>query len=130
MTKLEWARDVVARRCVLFSPRTFVIGIAERLWDGTDDPFTDTSGLLIPHPVIHLSTGHDLLANPEAFVELRAHEADFFAVATNRLHDFLVGGMGTARQMSIPEPTALLLIVATLRAQLVALEATAASTKT
>ncbi len=122
-TRLEWARDVVARGVTLFSPRTLTIGIAERVWDGDADPYVDGSGTPVRSPVIHLSTGHDLVADPDGFIELKPQEADYFAVASGRLSDFLIQGITTARQMNIPEQTAMVILAATLRGQLAALEA-------
>lgn len=119
----EWARDAAARKAVLFHPGTFVVGMAKRAWSGEgDDCRADPAGNLVRAPVLELEQGHAFLARPDSFVELEATEAGFFEAATGALTGLVVGMADLARARGVPEPTAVVLIVAALRAQLAALD--------
>ena len=126
--KYEWARAMVLRAATLFHPGTFAVGVAEHAWSGAEgDVYFDPNEQAVWAPVVKLSTGHALLADPAVFVELSPREAEFYAEAVDRLGGLVLGGAQAAASKGIPEPTAMLLLAATLRAQLAALGGAASS---
>lgn len=121
--KVAWGRRLVEDKRWLLHVPTLVIGVAEELYDGVEKVYeSPMNGLPVTAPVLRLATGHALLVDPTAFVELEDREVAFYVMAVERMGEFLLGTAKIAANMSIPEATAMTLLSSLLRAHLVAIE--------
>lgn len=119
-----WARRCVADKQWVLHTRTLAIGIAEELFDGIASVYvSEINGEPVRAPTLRLNTGHVLLAEPNAFVELAPKEVQFYVLATSKLGDWMKGAITVGADQGIRPETGVTLIVALLRAQLHALEA-------
>lgn len=122
-TMAGWARKVVADGQWLLHTATLVVGPATEFFDGIESVYvSEANGEPVPGPVLKLATGHALVANPNAFVEIEPKEVEFYRLATEKLADFMRGAVSVAGGKAIPSRTTVVLLTSLLRAQLVALE--------
>lgn len=127
-----WGRDVERRHAWLLHTQNLAVGPVERFYTGApDDQYKSAvDGVPVAAPVVVLGTGHALLARePKAFVEIGPDEAQVYIGTIDRMRKAIVDACNEAATVmranqSHPE-LPLALVVAALRAQLYALEATA-----
>lgn len=122
---LGWARNVTKKQAWLLHPSTLAIGPVDYLYDGITEKFESiVDGVKKPVdvPVLRLASGHTLIANPNAFVELSEQDVGFYNLAMNRFTDFVTGGVVRASELKVDGPMAITLLRSILTAQLIALE--------
>lgn len=127
-----WGRDVERRHAWLLHTQNLAVGPVERFYTGlpNDQYMSAVDGVAVSAPVVMLGTGHALLAkDPAAFVEIGPEESAIYIGTIDRMRKAIVDACNDAAQVLLtnkhhPElPIAL--VIAALRAQLHALEATA-----
>lgn len=123
-TMQGWGRKVAEDKQWLLHTPTLVVGPAAEFFDGEATIFiSEANGEPVPGPVVKLATGHALVANPNAFVELAPREVAFYRLAVEKFSEFMKGAVTHAAQTGIPGQTSVTLLVSLLQAQLRALEA-------
>jgi len=119
--KAGWARRVVTDGAWVLHVPTLAIGQATEFFEAGVF-VSDVNGEPVPDSVLKLSSGHALVANPNAFVELTPREVAFFVMATEKFTAFMRSAVEVAAGEGIPEKTTVTLLVSLLRAQQRALE--------
>jgi hypothetical protein len=128
----QWGRDVERRHAWLLHTQNLAVGPVERYYTGAEgDQYKSAiDGVPVVAPVVVLGTGHALLARePAMFVEIGPDEASIYINTIDSMRKAIVDACNEAARIlhanqQRPElPMAL--VVAALRAQLHALEATA-----
>ncbi len=132
-----WGRDVERRRAWLLHTQNLAVGPVERFFTGeaNDQYKSALDGEAVQAPVVLLGTGHALLARePDAFIEIGPDEASIYIGTIERMRKAIVDACNDAAKVlganqKRPE-LPLALVVAALRSQLHALEATASTPET
>lgn len=123
-TAIGWGRRVVADAAWLLHTTTGVVGRAEEFFDGVERVHVSSAdGVPVPGSVLRLSTGHALVCNPNAFVELLPEEVRFHALVVDRLEAFFLGAVQVAAEAGVDRTRMLSIITNALAAQLAVLGA-------
>lgn len=89
-------------------------------WDGFyKSPVNDEE---VKGAVLELHTGHALNADPAKFIEMEGREVSWYVLAQQKLTEFIGAAAQNAASRGIPEETGIVMFVALLRTQLIALE--------
>ncbi len=127
----EWGRDLERRHAWLLHQGSLAVGQVERFYTGEgDDVYMSTlDGLPVKHGVFVLSTGHALLSKPDNFIEIGPEDAVIYATTLDKLRKAIVDAVTEAGTQlrgrgETPPELPMALIIAALRAQTHALEAT------
>mgnify|MGYP003403120283 CR=1 FL=1 len=120
---LGWANKVVTDKQWLLHMPTLAIGPAEELFDGKVKMFRATEeSAPVTSPVVKLLTGHALVANPNAFIELSFRDVEFYKLATRKFTEFMTGAVQVAAEAGVQPRTAVTILITILKTQLRALE--------
>lgn len=130
-----WGRDVERRHAWLLHTSNLVVGPVDRFYTGTegDQYKSEIDGNYVAAPVVVLGTGHALLSvDPRVFVEIGPDEATIYITTIERLRSTIVDAvtdaaraLREAQKAEVAPELPMALIIAAVRAQLHALEATA-----
>lgn len=129
----KWGRDIESRHAWVLHAASLAVGPVERFFTGEEgDRYTSAiDGQLVAAPVLLLGTGHALLAKPDGFVEIGADEAVVYTTTIEKLRTTIIDAVKEAavvlqQRQHTPE-LPMTLVISALRAQLHALESTAAT---
>jgi hypothetical protein len=114
---------VVDGKVWLFHGPTQVVGAPEKYFDGVGEIYVSpVNGEPVTGPVLAFASGHVLVADPEAFLELERPDVVFYAVAVERVHALTVALARAAHDSGMALEKMVPLYAAALRAQVAAME--------
>jgi hypothetical protein len=118
----SYFQAVAASESFVLHKPTLTVGPAKAFYDGVLNRYVSPiNGLPVPDPVLELENGTTLIAKQEAFVVLGSTTTRFFITLQDGLAGMIALAARTAVEQQIPQETAVDLVVAALRAQLLAL---------
>jgi len=119
---LAWGRDLEARKAWVLH-ETLAVGPVRKFWDGEAERYVSpVNDLEVKAPVLELETGHALVANPDAFLELTTAEFRMYAALQQGLAGLAAMAARGAASAGVDRVHGIALMRAALRAQLAALE--------
>lgn len=119
----EWAEDLIARQVWIFHVETYAVGQAVRFYDGENEQYRSrANGEPVRGPVLELSSGHALMADPTKWMELTKQEIRYFEALQEGFNGLIVVAAKNAKDNGVELEKGLAMLTAILRAQLAALE--------
>ena len=120
---LERGKRLAATKQWVFDVGAGVIGPVEEFFDGSEQVFVSpVNEQPVDAPVVKLATGHTFLLREETPIEIADREVKTYVALIQMLSDFVSASAAKASEEKVPPETFVLLLTASLKAQLHALQ--------
>lgn len=123
----EWGKKLMTEKSWVLHLPTRVVGRVVNFFDGQDSfSFSSDSKGFVEGPVIALEQGHTFVGKPENFMVLSIEEVKFFLGTQQIMNEAIKQLVKMGAEMGVNLPKIALLLMGTLKSQMLALNPSSA----